>query len=562
MTAGVCLTLNGCSWFAKDPCVGPDADLSNPVCVTQTQGGYRDTDNERWYCLGDLEAKDWSCATSPQEASRQLNTADHWLAEISEHPGVSGGSVATLSKAPSSDKETETAQADNALASHEAIASNDPPATNDHGEIDTNAASPALLQPARLESTVIADGQSAIPAASEPALDIPSLSALLTSTPSSAQASQSDPHKPLSNVTNARSGKEALAAPGGRTRILAAATSGAINTSVTDATQATTEVQNKDSDERVDLPSTQPQASLRAPSSPSFLAGSGASPTQLAALPTDIVEIPKIDSTHSFEPIAPERTPIELSDVTEPVAGDPPLASLTDTRAAEKQPRVEPDSSVEPVRASLESEVILATPSDYPTGTTLAEIYTADAKRRSNSSPALETLAPDAAISQARQLAEVANSGGASQKSISKPTSLMPPPASSTTHYLKPEPSIAVTSPIDFDNLKSPSSSGDPNFDYFMDLPPNDFAVQLKADRTLSGIQTFAREVSLDSPLVLKTIPSKSPLYILVLETFNDIQLASDAKSQWISQFDNGIEPWIRTVGSIQKTLQPIGPLD
>jgi septal ring-binding cell division protein DamX len=95
-----------------------------------------------------------------------------------------------------------------------------------------------------------------------------------------------------------------------------------------------------------------------------------------------------------------------------------------------------------------------------------------------------------------------------------------------------------------------------------MDLPPNDFAVQLKADRTLSGIQTFAREVSLDSPLVLKTIPSKSPLYILVLETFNDIQLASDAKNQWISQFDNGIEPWIRTVGSIQKTLHPIGPLD
>jgi hypothetical protein len=407
MTAGVCLTLNGCSWFAKDPCVGPDADLSNPVCVTQTQGSYRDTDNERWYCLGDLEAKDWSCATSPQEASRQLNTADHWLAEISGHPGVSGSSVATLSKAPSSDKETETAQADNAMASQDAIASNDPPATNDRREIDTNSASPALLQPARLESTVFADGQSAIPAESEPA-----------------------------------------------------------------------------------------------------------------------------------------------------------QASLTDTRAAEKQPRVEPDLSVEPVLSSLESEVILAPPSDYPTGTTLAEIYTADAKRRSNSSPALETLAPDAAISQARQLAEVANSDGASQQSISKPTSLIPQPASSTTHYLKSEPSVAVSSPIDFDNLKSPSSSGDPNFDYFMDLPPNDFAVQLKADRTLSGIQAFARKVSLDSPLVLKTIPSKSPLYILVLETFNDIQLASDAKNQWISQFDNGIEPWIRTVGSIQKTLHPIGPLD
>ena len=351
MTAGVCLTLSGCSWFAKNPCIGPDADLSNPVCVTQTQGNYRDTDNKRWYCLGDLEAKDWSCTTSRQEAGRKLITADNWL--------------------------------------------------TDAGKSD---------------------------------LDVPRLSPMLTSRPDSDQVGPSDP------------------------RIKA--------------------------------------------------------------------------------------------------------GSVTDDRAPMKRQLVESDSLLETTRSSLESEVVLATPGTYPKGITLAEIYTADAERHSNPSAVLETLAPDAAISQASQLAEVKNSRKAGQKGTVKPTSIAPPSASSTAQFLKPGQTVATLSTSDFNKLKNSPSSGDPNFDYFMGLPPNDFAVQLKADRTLVGIQTFAREVSLDSPFVLKTIPSKSPLYILVLETFNDIQLASDAKNKWISQFDNDIEPWIGTVGSIQKTLHPIGALD
>ncbi|MFZ8974679.1 MAG: hypothetical protein ACO2ZD_11345, partial [Pseudomonadales bacterium] len=115
---------------------------------------------------------------------------------------------------------------------------------------------------------------------------------------------------------------------------------------------------------------------------------------------------------------------------------------------------------------------------------------------------------------------------------------------------------------VGFENLSSPSSSGDAGYDYFMDLPANDFAIQLKADKTLSGIRAFATEIKLTDPLVLKTQPLRRPLYILILDTFNDIQVASDAKRTWMAEYDNGIEPWIRTVGSIQKTLQPLGPMD
>ena len=62
-----CLGLTGCSWMSQDPCSGKDADLSNPACVVQSKQIYRDND-ARWYCIGHLEAKDWSCASSLKEA--------------------------------------------------------------------------------------------------------------------------------------------------------------------------------------------------------------------------------------------------------------------------------------------------------------------------------------------------------------------------------------------------------------------------------------------------------------------------------------------------------------
>ena len=62
-----CLGLTGCSWMSQYPFSGKDADLSNPACVVQSKQIYRDND-ARWYCIGHLEAKDWSCASSLKEA--------------------------------------------------------------------------------------------------------------------------------------------------------------------------------------------------------------------------------------------------------------------------------------------------------------------------------------------------------------------------------------------------------------------------------------------------------------------------------------------------------------
>ena len=61
-------TVSGCSWMSKVDCDSPDADLSNPMCVAQTETKYRDNDNNRWYCLADEEAKSWACANSLQDA--------------------------------------------------------------------------------------------------------------------------------------------------------------------------------------------------------------------------------------------------------------------------------------------------------------------------------------------------------------------------------------------------------------------------------------------------------------------------------------------------------------
>jgi len=74
-------TVSGCSWMSKVDCDSPDADLSNPMCVAQTETKYRDNDNNRWYCLADEEAKSWACANSLQDAQRKLAPASERLAK-------------------------------------------------------------------------------------------------------------------------------------------------------------------------------------------------------------------------------------------------------------------------------------------------------------------------------------------------------------------------------------------------------------------------------------------------------------------------------------------------
>ena len=214
----------------------------------------------------------------------------------------------------------------------------------------------------------------------------------------------------------------------------------------------------------------------------------------------------------------------------------------------------------------VESEVVLESAETYPAGTTLAEIYTAQVKASNDLPLTYETLLPDAAI--VRAAPELTDPSPAdtfytpsevqqSQRIASE--SILEKPVADVSKLTG---SSVDLDAVGFENLSSPSSSGDAGYDYFMDLPANDFAIQLKADKTLSGIRAFATEIKLTDPLVLKTQPLRRPLYILILDTFNDIQVASDAKRTWMAEYDNGIEPWIRTVGSIQKTLQPLGPMD
>jgi len=102
----------------------------------------------------------------------------------------------------------------------------------------------------------------------------------------------------------------------------------------------------------------------------------------------------------------------------------------------------------------------------------------------------------------------------------------------------------------------------DPVYQQFMDKDPRDFAVQLKAERVLEDIRVFAQSVEMEEPTILKIKPFKAPIYVLILDTFSDFELASEAKNDWMTKQDNDIEPWIRTVESLQKVLEPMGPND
>ena len=75
-----CSGLAGCSWMSKDPCSGKDADLSNPACVVESKQTYRDNDS-RWFCIGHLEAKDWSCASSLEEAQTKHDAMSKAIAQ-------------------------------------------------------------------------------------------------------------------------------------------------------------------------------------------------------------------------------------------------------------------------------------------------------------------------------------------------------------------------------------------------------------------------------------------------------------------------------------------------
>ncbi len=229
-------------------------------------------------------------------------------------------------------------------------------------------------------------------------------------------------------------------------------------------------------------------------------------------------------------------------------------------------------TNARPDVATIASEIVIPATEPFPAGTTLAEVYT-DHVQRSEQLPAgLQTLGPKGALPSPA----VASTSSVRPSDLQVQRNRTPNRASEQIErYTQADPlvtavasaaklnSIPMDPPeLDYDSMARPATSGDGTYDYFMDLPSDDFAIQLIAQKSLSSIRTFASTVNLEDPLVLKTQLMKRPLYVLVLDTFNDIQLASDAKRAWMVQYDNGIEPWIRTVGSLQKTMQPIGPMD
>ena len=102
----------------------------------------------------------------------------------------------------------------------------------------------------------------------------------------------------------------------------------------------------------------------------------------------------------------------------------------------------------------------------------------------------------------------------------------------------------------------------DPVYQQFMDTNPRDFAVQLKAEKALEDIRQYADVSGMTEPTILKIKPFGAPIYVLILDTFSDFELASEAKAAWIDSRGDQIEPWIRTVESLQKVIEPMDASD
>ncbi len=106
------------------------------------------------------------------------------------------------------------------------------------------------------------------------------------------------------------------------------------------------------------------------------------------------------------------------------------------------------------------------------------------------------------------------------------------------------------------------TSTGDQTYDRFMDLPSGDFAIQLLASKTMNAIKAFAKRVDLSDPTILQIEVYANSLFVLILDTFSSYEKAQDMKTDWTSKYGDEVEPWIRTVGSLQNSMQPIGPAE
>ena len=97
-----------------------------------------------------------------------------------------------------------------------------------------------------------------------------------------------------------------------------------------------------------------------------------------------------------------------------------------------------------------------------------------------------------------------------------------------------------------------------PVYQRFMDTNPRDFAVQLKAEKALEDIRQYADVSAMTEPTTLKIKLFGALIYVLILDTFSEFELASEAKAAWIASRGDQVEPWIRTVESLQKVIEPM----
>ena len=102
----------------------------------------------------------------------------------------------------------------------------------------------------------------------------------------------------------------------------------------------------------------------------------------------------------------------------------------------------------------------------------------------------------------------------------------------------------------------------DPVYQRLMDTNPRDFAVQLKAEKALEDLRQYADVSAMTEPTILKINPFGAPIYVLILDTFSDFELANEAKASWIASRGDQVEPWIRTVESLQKVIEPMDASD
>ena len=180
---------------------------------------------------------------------------------------------------------------------------------------------------------------------------------------------------------------------------------------------------------------------------------------------------------------------------------------------------------------------------------------------RSNSSRATETTVAEPPV--ASSIAAIAEIPAAQPKFGLPNLVAAEPPATVAVGVARQQPGAgeaAISATSKADNEAQWTSTGDLAYDRFMDLPGGDFAIQLLASKTVHAIKAFADQVNLSNPTILKIEVYASSLFVLILDTFSSYQQADETKTAWTTTHGDDVDPWIRTVGSLQESMQPIGP--